>query len=435
MDSGSARATLSSSMQPKINQRLLLRSAISLLILAGLFMAFRWYRARETDLHGTDTLATVGWIAAIQETDQGNRVVAIKPDGTLVQQGDPPADAEDRDVVWRPDGNFIFFASDRDKGRFAMYRWYPQNGSTPEKRSIGARSQSAPFFLRGDGPLGPDAHALVTAGGVVMEYDPKTPALHQTLPPPDKLNSDQSEDQSGEGRKSAFEGEYEHFGTSFKYAKWTPDKSGVFAVMRRETGEILIYQKLNAPSPEEGAPRPIVAGDRVDFDIDQKTGVCCFIVQNFQWPDPERAPEQFRKGRTVTVPFHHGIGLIDLSKPQGMEIIAASNNDKFCFAEPALTPAGDFVAFVGGAYQGNGNMTPAGLYVVPAQVGVKDLGQTVATGDVHEPSWSPDGTTLAFAQRIAPNKRPIFTISRSDPVVRQRSPDGVFESPKFSPQG
>ncbi|HWA82504.1 MAG TPA: hypothetical protein VG820_03660, partial [Fimbriimonadaceae bacterium] len=300
-------------MQPvhaKITQKLLLRSAIGIFVLACLVMAYRWYKGQESDPFGNNRIDTAGWVAATETVGDGRHVVVFKGDGTMVRQPGVPAGSQDNDLAWRPDGNYIFFGSNREKQKFTMFRWFPDGSATAEMRSLPGRPQSSPYFLNGDKGLGWDAVGLITAGGLVMRYEPKRPALHQELPPPDPKRRTAEDPETG-AAVSPFEDLYARFGTSFRMAKWTPDRKAVFAVMRRDTGEILIYQKLDFTTPQEGLPQPVIAGDRIDFDVDQSSGKVYFAVQNFQWPDPNSVPSEFVKNGKVSVPFRHAIGMVD----------------------------------------------------------------------------------------------------------------------------
>lgn len=421
-------------VQPKITQKLLLRSAIGIFVLAALVMAFRWYKGQESDPQGDSRLDTAGWVAAIETVGDGKHVVAFKSDGTMVRQPGVPAESMDNDAAWRPDGNYLFFGSNREKDKFTMFRWFPDGSRQAEMRSLPGRPQGAPYFLNGDADLGWDAVGLITSGGLVMRYEPKKPALHQELPPPDPKKRVAEDPESGTS-VSPFEDMYQHYGTSFRVAKWTPDRKAVFAVMRRETGEILIYQRLDFTTPEEGQPRPIIAGDRIDFDVDQHSGKVYFTVQNFQWWDQSIIPPEFIKNGKVTVPLRHGVGVVDpssLSKPQ---FLATSVVDKDCFSSPSVDLAGDRLAFVHGPYAGSGNLTPDMLIVINLEGDNKGKGGPVATGEVFEPAWSPDGKKLAFARRESPTSRPIYVLDELGGTPRRLSPEGgVFGNPVFSPQ-
>jgi hypothetical protein len=286
--------------QAKITQKLLLRSAVGLFVLTGLVMAFRWYKDRESDPAGDASITggTVGWITALETSGDGKYVVAIKPEGTVLRQPVLKAENEDRDPVWRPDGNFIFFASNRQNEKFAMFRWKPE--TPPELRSLPSTiAQGAPFFLSSDADLHSEANALITFGGKVMQYDPKKPAAYQVLPPPDPKSKPRQGEEGG-GQVSPFEGIYDRFGSSFKRAKWSPDKKAIYAVMRGEGGEVLIYQRTDFTNPQDGAPRVIAGGERIDFDVDPKQNRVVFAILNFHWVNPEQVPPEFIKDGKIT---------------------------------------------------------------------------------------------------------------------------------------
>lgn len=413
-----------------------MRSAIGVIVLAGLIFAFQWYKSRESDPYGGSSMDTTGWVAAIETVGDGQHAVAFKQDGTLVQQPNPPAESQDRDPAWRPDGNYLFFSSNREKGKPTMFRWFPDGRGSAEMRSPPGPVQDAPFFLASEADRGGSATGLITGSGTVMEYDPKKPALHQVLPPPDPKNREQ-EGKNGEGQMSPFEALYNRFGTSFRVAKWTPDKKAVFAVMRRETGEILIYQKLdyNPDKPGDSAPKPIVAGDRVDFDIDQTTGLVFLTIQNFQWPFSDQVPPQFIKNGKATVPYRHAIAIFDVSKTAPMQVIVKSDVDKDVFGTPAISPQGDKLAVVHGSYAGSGNVTPDSILMFGLAGDVKGQAGKVAVGEVFEPNWSPDGKKLAYAKRESKTVRSIYVADVTNGVTERRSPNtGVFGNPVFSPQ-
>ncbi len=418
--------------QPKISQKLVMRSAIGLIGLAILIFAFNYFRSIETDLNGNATVDSAGMIAALQSVGDVNHVVVIKPDGTLIQQPGIEEKSDDRDVVWRPDGNAVFFASDRSKDRFTMFRWRPDPSAKPEQRSVGSRAQGAPDFLTGDAGLGANAHALLIMGGKVMDYDPKKPSLFQVLPPVDPKNRVEiSGEEEGGGSTSAFEGVYANLGSSFRRAKWLPDKSAAVAVMRRDSGEVLIYQKLNTSDPVEGRPKAIVAGDRVDFDVDERTGLVYYAVTNFQWVRAEDAPPEFHKGNRLTTPFKHAIGRFDVTgKSSG--IVTASKDDTAAFNEIRVDPQGKFLLVTYGPYLGDRNFGPGGLSLVPLEGAPEP--SLLAKGDVHEPSWSPTGDKVLFALRESETSRPIMEVSRTGGPPVRKSPAGVFSYPQYSPQ-
>ncbi|HTQ12035.1 MAG TPA: hypothetical protein VMI31_18375 [Fimbriimonadaceae bacterium] len=421
-------------IQPKINQKLLLRVAICLFLLAIFVGAFWWFKLRESDPGGYRQLNTVGWIAALETTSEGNHVVVLKGDdaGTVINQPNVKDASEDRAPVWRPDGNYVYFPSNRQSKKFTMFRWFPAPASDAEMRSLEGLPQLSPSFLATDSDLGEGAMGLLTAGGRVMMYDPKTPALRQVLPPPDPKLTQSNDPEAGQ--VSPFETMYERFGNSFRVAKWTPDKQAVFAVMEREDGEVLIYQKLRFKTPQEGQPIPIAQGDHIDFDIDPNTGAAYFTVENFQWPLGD-VPSDFLKNGKVMVPFRNGLAVADFSQQHPIQWIKQSKDNQLCFGALAVAPKGDRLVTVVGPYQGNGNMTPKALWMLGLSGPGRGQMAQILQGEVYEPCWSPDEKKIAYAERDSKTSRPIYVLTEGSSGPERVSPaDGVFGHPQFSPQ-
>jgi len=390
---------------------------------------------RESDPGGYRSLNTAGWVAAVETTANGSQAVVFLNDdvGTMISQPNVPDKTDDRDIAWRPDGNYLFFASNRIDDKFTMFRWFPTATSEPEMRSILGLPQLAPYFPPSDASLHENATALLTVGGRVMMYDPKTPALRQVLPPPDPKLTQSSDPEVGQ--ESPFETMYERFGSSFRVAKWTPDKKAVFAVMEREDGELLVYQKLDFKTPEEGQPRPVAQGDKIDFDIDPNSGAVYFAVENFQWPLGDVPPDFVKANGKTMVPFRHALGIVDFSLNPPIQWIRQSKDDKVCFGSVAVAPQGDKLLVVQGAYAGNGNMMPASLMMADLAGPARGAMGPVLKGEVYEPCWSPDGKKIAYAQRDSKTSRPIYVFSEGGVAPQRVSPaTGIFGHPEFSPQ-
>src|SRR5579884_322901 len=155
--------------QPKISQRLILRTAILLFVMALLFWGFRVFEDQHGDYdRGGDS---AGMIAAIQVKDNGQEAVLIHPDGTIVGTDNWKDGATDRDLAWQPDGRFLFFVSDRDGGTFHLVRWNPSATST-SPLTAGTRGRSSPTFAA-DSPTDPNDSMLLICGGDVQGFDPK----------------------------------------------------------------------------------------------------------------------------------------------------------------------------------------------------------------------------------------------------------------------
>lgn len=430
--------------QAQITKRLIIRTAALLLLIAGLIYAFQYYRVIGKDPDGLTKSNTAGMIAAIEyKRDGGREAVIFRPDGSVIRNEGWQEGKHDQDLAWSPDGNFLYFVSNRERNSFNVVRWSPSAGKAVI-RTLGTRGKSNPTFTT---EKLPDASkkALVTSGGVVFEYDPYDMSLRQVLPPPaNEIVTSQAEESGG--AESQFTGYYGKLGQAFRVARWMKGKSWIAAVMKRDNGEILIAQSLE---PGDGGKLPppvtITAGERIDFDISGSNGSLVYSVIGFQWPDTESIPPEFRKGNRVTVPFRHLVGVFDpeeassgtveQSQPKGNGPVVMSKDDKAAFLSPRFSPDGSTIVLVAGSYDASSSsITPRALATMPAQVGGAQGGKTVATGEIFEPSWSPDGNSIVFARREK-GRRTIFTINSGGGSERNVSGDqGDFGFPLYSPQ-
>lgn len=434
--------------QAKINQRLVIRTSVLLFGIAALVFGFRWYQNYSKDRTAGAASETAGYIAAVQLKDDGQEAVMIKPDGTVIHSPGWKAEATDRDIVWSPDGNFLFFVSDRKDGVFNVMRWSPSR-EIVEPRTVGARGRSNPTFPVGEGAAA-EKTALVCSGGVVFEFNPTDVTMRQVLPPPNQEIPMSSDDESGSsGATSQFGGLYGQFGQSFKIARWMKGKDWVVGVMKRDEGEILVVQSL-IEGKDGKLPRPeaLAAGDRIDIDVNPATGALAYAVVGFQWPDVNRVPPEFRKGNRITTPFRHMVGLFDPAGEGGPSVddlqaaakgqqrsgpIIASPQNQQAFISPRFSPDGSTLLLVVGPYDGN-NVSPKVLIASPAQVGGAASAQPLVQGEVYEPSWSPNGNTVAFVRKSG-GKRTVFTVNKDGSSERNVSGDnGDFSTPIFSPQ-
>src|SRR5687768_18530704 len=99
-----AAATTEPEKQPLINQRAIKRLAIGLFIIAGLILGFQFLRGKALDPYGGGSKDSSGMVAAIMRTKDGARAVVIQPGGDVMLSPNHRPGANDRDLVWRPDG-------------------------------------------------------------------------------------------------------------------------------------------------------------------------------------------------------------------------------------------------------------------------------------------------------------------------------------------
>ena len=408
--------------QPKIVQRLLVRTAGFMLVLAVLFGAYRWANEQHGDFDkGGDS---VGVVSALRREANGQQAVLIRPDGSVVGTKSWKEGVTDREPVWSPDGRFLFFASDRKDSTFHIFRWNPTSDDAQPRTDKGG-SRSNPTFAPGDTEMRP----LIVAGGMVRELDPATYKTPQVLPPPnaDVVQSGSGEEQGTDTSLSIYGG----LGKSFRIARYLPGREAIAAVMRRDEGEVLIVQELKPVNDRVPKPKPLAAGDRIDFDIDATSGTIVFSIQNFRWVDRDQVPESFRKNNRILTPFRNMVGFID-PKAGGEQILGASPDDKSAFGAPRVSPDGTRVMLVGGSMV-EGSLRPIGLLTMPLRAQGLQQASVLTRGEVYEPSWSADGKRIVFAKR-AGGKRDVYTMNADGTEEKNLTQGkGDFATPLFSP--
>ena len=418
----------SSSILPKINQKLAYRTLALVVVVGGLAWGLEWFLKVRSDLDRLRTSETVGWISAVEYLPQGQQAVLISPDGKVHKDPGYVANTTDRDLTWSPGGNFLYFVSDRVDHNFNVFRWSPASDKPADQRTIGTRARGD---LRFPAQLNdePDSEAkgLITTGGLVQEFDPVNTSTGQILPPTSKeISQDKSSDESG--TQSQFEGAYGNLGTSFREAQWCGGKRYIAAVMRRDAGEILIVQEMQPVDGKFPLPRPIVAGEHVDFAINPSDGSLVYCVQGFQWPEG-KAPLD-KDGKPVQKKFVNAAGVFNFG---AQNFLLQANKGDYVFSSPSVSPDGTTVVVMIGK-NSSGIVTPEGIGTLPAK---NDPGfkPHQFRGNIYEPSWSPDSKRLIAAVRINGKPRTIYEIPLDGTAVRSITGDaGNFGFPRYSPQ-
>jgi len=423
--------------QPLINRRQFRRFIIGIIAIV-VIGAVIWVVQTVRDFDFPRTANTIGDIAAIQYFPGGSQAVLIKPDGTVTPSQNYHDGIHDRDPVWRPDGNRLYFTSDREPNQMNLYRWNPGSGKV--ERRTATNGAYANLIYSGDDPS--SGKGLISMGGMIVEFDPVTGDTTPILPPTQKNTG-----QSSEGRISNIEGSlFAPYGTSFKSACWFDGGKYVVCVMRGENGEILLMQDMT-PITENQLPPPyiIMAGDSIDIAYSRTSKQVAYTLQGFRFPDPNSIPPQFIQNGKVIAPIRHMVGLLDPKSPNTQRTpgslpfnpltVVASKNDKNVFGDPVFAPDGNSVILTVGVYNGDGLMDVKGLIGMPAREGGGSSPALIHKGPAAQVTFSADSKTVGYVERRADGLNVIHTMNidgSDDKAITEGK--GSFGQPKFSPQ-
>lgn len=407
-------------MRSRSTRRLLV-FVVALGVVGWLFV---WLMGKKGDIQlGSNTSSMIG---AMLLNEDGSQAVVIDPKGTVTKSSGYLTGSTDRDLAWGPDGNRLFFISDRKEDSFHIFRWDPQRNAEPEQRSIDKAGRSNLVFEEKPA-ADADLAGLVTVRGTVQEFFPVNGKSGQILPP----SKQRVEAEEGGGAGNTFELLYNRFGKSFRVARWLKSKRFIAAVMRREErGETLIIQDFEPD--KEGKIKPpmqVFSAERIEIDVDP---VNQMLVAAILEVTPPEGPD----GNPVKLGFVHGVFIIDPTKTtrEAIAPVLLSPDAKQCVVEIKCSPDGSTLLFVPAAYTGDGNGTSAGIVSCPLKANGGGQGSPLIQGSVSSPSFSPDGTKITFIKREGVNRAVFIADSNGSNARNLTGTSGDYSRPLFSPQ-
>lgn len=432
-----------------MNRKIAIRLVLGLIAIAGLFYGFGAIKefAKDPDTADVDT---TGVIVALEQTKLGSQVVVFSPNGEKRTIPGTDDTIVDRDFSWSPDGRHIYFSSNRelkglkdDRGAFNIFRWR-YGADQPEQFTKQRRSMSAPVF---DPNPKFAASGLVLAGGNVLDFFPREKTSQQVMPP---VMDERGTTGEGGGSSGSMENVYSQLGSSFRQAVWTPDHKAMYAVMRRDDGEVLIYHDFQ-PTAEGRmqAPQGILAGSRVQIAT-SVTGKMLVTQSDAAavYAELERLPPDWVKdgkvfpnigGQRLT----HMLWFVDIEpttgKPKLLPMVppTANPNDPKAiipvFMDPVISPDGTMAAVVIASRPTPNQTVPFGLILMPMAQDGAMKGKPLVQGVIGTPSFTPDGKAILFT-RLEGGKQGIYKVNVDGSSLTKISDAANFSNPVMSPQ-
>lgn len=412
--------------------RVWVRTAILGIVVVALVAVAVCLRNRPQGLPITDIppVDSVGYIAALLEKDGETRLVAISPDGTI-REAQGGSRVVDHEPAWKPDGRRVVFVSNRTStGSIQVFEWAPDRDGEPIQLTPNGASRQNPWFA-------PDGNAFYYASGgdVLMTTYPQLKS-RRVMPPSRERDGVETES----GHVHAPGEDHEHDLVSSVWTAYSAaiqgeafrqayvDGTTLLGVYSTARGQALIIQELE-PHDEAGAiPQAPFAGSALDVSFHAGSGLAVVAVLDFRFPNLAEVPQDaIQPDGSVKTPFHNALFAVGLRNKSVVPIFVAPD-DSQALVSPAISPDGLSVVFlivepVGGAKR------VSGMLVAPIEEGGVQKARPLTQGEISDPSWSPDGSRIAFVR-----DGDIYTIGADGSgETKVTNGEGRFSTPLFSP--
>lgn len=415
-------------------QRVFIRSLVLVVLAATLFYGIVWLKNRDpgrplVDIPPVDTR---GYIAALMEMPEGERLVAIDPKGNL-RMAPGSNETQDKEIVWKPDGRRIIYISNyKTEGSFQIFEWKPDRDGRPYQLTPNGASRQNPWFT----PTGD--MFLYASQGNILGTTYQQLKTRPIMPPGEEAEAPQTSDEGGQPvvpdhKKDVIAAKWAQLAPEINgeaFWKGFVDKSNKYfaGIYTTSRGQVFVSQHLEPEDEKEQMAAIPLGGDSIEIDMDKEQPQAIVAVQNFRYPLLQAVPkEKIKADGTVQRDFVNGVFIARLDSGLLTPLFFSSDNST-AMTSPALSPDGTEVALVAKSMQG-GKLTTRSLVVAPVQPEGVVNARPIAKGAVEEPSWAPDGQTIVFVRG-----GDIWTV-RTDGTGETNITKGrgKFHSPLFSP--
>lgn len=413
-------------------KRLLIRSIILVVIVAVLAATYYWLVSRPQDrpLVILPPVNSKGFMLALKETEDGYKVVAIAPDGTI-RERKTPENISDASPIWSQTGEHILFVSNQTSdGSYQIFEWIPDRENEPFQLSPNGASRSAPW-LTADGKL-----LLYASQGDVSGMTYPQRQTRRVMPPYRQSQSGRTEEGivDTEGVRSdlvsqAWSNLSEQMrGESFENGFLDPERKyfiGVYITARCKT---LIIQNLQPKDATEATAIVPFGAEDIQIDMSKNSPIAVVSMMQFRDPIPERIPpERIRPDGTVIYDFVNALLAIDLKQQKVISLFAVPNNQQ-SLVSPALSPDGKQVAVIPVERKGD-RWQKQGIAILPIKEAGAQEARIIVSGNVSDPSWLPDGSGLLFIR-----DGDVWKVNADGSNEKQITQNvGKFQKPQMSP--
>lgn len=403
------------------------RFVIWALLIAGMLVSYQFFKKFVEDPDLGD-FQSAGHIVAIELNNSGGRVAMFDESGKRIDPPEPKKDAwDDREVSWSADGQRIFTSSNRELDSYNVYRWNPAKNIV-QRRSIGSRSQGAPWFWPGEDPNGPKI-GLIQSGGQIQELNITSGDSSLVMPPTgDRVEGTE------EGSKGIMDA-YDRFGRAFVKARYAGSKDKIYALMRNEEGYTLIYQAIGLDANQQPIrPAEMYRGTTVDVETDNN-GVAAILISGFLFAPDAQIPEEFIVDGKAVPPFGAGIFRSEIGandSPTIVAVVVIPVDAEEALGDMAVSPDGTKIAVVIGRKVKEGGFEPLFMLSMPFEENGGQAATPIAQGAISSPSWSPDGSKITYLKQEGANVD-VYRANADGTGETKVTNGGKWAMPQFSP--